>query len=242
MSPLRSADFGIDADRLGEPESILTALRRRFGGRYPVDPFGFDPMLSDLATPLMRAVVRVEVEGADRIPRTGPAVLVANRGLGVGEPAALGVAVGKVVGRRMRVVGAPGIPFVDGLVRRLGSVHASPEDLAGCLRAGHLVAVPLAPTWLRRSAGPPPLELCAAMMGFTVFPVAVTPGGPFGAPILPWRVRIGPHIALDDSYAPGDPLGAAELGDAVRRAVEGMLAGEVPDVESQPTVGRTVGV
>ncbi|MCZ7535348.1 MAG: hypothetical protein M5T61_04995 [Acidimicrobiia bacterium] len=225
MSPLRSADFGIDPDRIGEAEPIARALSRRLGGRYPVDPFGFDPMLADLATPVARALVRVRTEGADRIPETGPAVFVANRGLGIGEPMALGVAVGEMVGRRLRVVGAPGVPFVNGLVRRLGSVHASPEDLAACLRAGHLVAVPLGPTWLRTGAGSPPLELCAAMMGFTVYPVAVTPGGPLGAPIRPWRVRIGPHIELDDTYAPGDPLGAAELGDAMRRAVEEMLAG-----------------
>ena len=57
-------------------------------------------------------------------------MLVANRGLGLGEPAALGVAVGKAVGRRLRVAGAPGVPFLDALVRRLGSVHASSEDLA----------------------------------------------------------------------------------------------------------------
>lgn len=239
MSPLRSVDFGIDSDRIGDPEPLIRSLRRRLGGRYPVDPFGFDPMLADLVTPLMRALVRVEIEGAERIPATGPAVLVANRGLGVGEPAALGVAVGRSVGRRLRVVGASGVPFLGGLVRRLGSVHASPEDLAACLRAGHLVAVPLAPTWLRTGAGSPPLDLCAAMMGFTVFPVAVTPGGPLGAPILPWRVRVGPHIALDDSYPQGDPLGAAELGDALRRAVDGMLAGAVPDAPEQATAGRS---
>ncbi len=228
MSPLRSADFGIDSDQIGDPEPLPRALRRRLEGRYPIDPFGFDPMLADLTTPFARALVRVRTDGADRIPEAGPAVLVSNRGLGVGEPSALGVAVGKAVGRRLRVVGAPGVPFVNGLVRRLGAVHASPEDLAACLRSGHLVAVPLGPTWLRMGAGSPPLELCAAMMGFTVIPVAVTPGGPLGTPIRPWRVRVGPHIELDDTYAPGDPLGAAELGDAMRRAVEELLVGRAP--------------
>lgn len=240
MSPLRSADFGIDSDCIGAPESPSSSLRRRIGGRFPIDQFGFDPMLADLVTPLMRAVVRVEVEGAERIPAVGPAVLVANRGLGVWEPTALGVAVGRALDRRLRVVGAPDVPFLGGLVRRLGAVHSSPEDLGACLRAGHLVAVPLAPTWLRRGAGSPPLDLCAAMMGFTVFPVAVIPGGPLGTPILPWKVRIGPRIALDDSYAPGDPLGAAELGEVLRQAVEGMLAGEVPADPQQTTAGRAV--
>jgi len=240
VSPLRSDDFGIDSDRVGSPESLSKTLRRRLGGRYPADPFGLDPMLADLATPLVRALVRVEIEGSERIPDAGPAVLVANRGLGVGEPAALGVAVGRAVGRRLRVVGAPRVPFVGGLARRLGSVEASPEDLAACLRAGHLVAVPLAPTWLRRGVGAPPLELCAAMMGYMVLPVAITAGGPFGVPILPWRVRVGPHVALDDTYAPGDPLGAAELGDVLRRAVEGMFSGESPDTSAQATAGKAV--
>jgi hypothetical protein len=237
----QTAAYGFDPDRTADPEGLLDALRRRLTGRYPIDPFGLDPQLCDAGAPIVEALVRVRVEGAARIPESGPAVFVMNRGLGVLEPTALALAVRHQVGRRLRVVGTPGVPVVGGLLRRLGSVNGSPEDLGACLRAGHLVAVPLAPTWLRSGAGTPPLRLMQAMMGWTVLPVAVMPGGPFGTAIAPWRVLIGEHIALDSSYAAGDPLGAAELAEEARAAVDALVTGQEPAHESRPTLGLAAG-
>jgi hypothetical protein len=226
----RTRDFGLDVDRAGAPEGIGKALQRRVTGRYPVDPFGLDPQLCDLVAPVFGALLRVHVECPDRIPSSGAAALVSNRGLGFGEPTAVSVAVREVAGRRLRVVGAPSMPFASGMARRLGAISASAEDMSAALHAGHLVAAPLSPTWLRTGAGMPPLELVQAMMGFPVIPVAVRAAGPFGAPTS-WHVHIGHPVALDRSYTTGDPLGAAELGEAVRNAVSRMLAGEdVADV------------
>ena len=73
----------LDADRIARPESLLSALRRRLSGRYPVDPFGLDPQLSDALAPVLERIVRVEVHGGEHIPRVGPAVLMMNRGFGV---------------------------------------------------------------------------------------------------------------------------------------------------------------
>jgi hypothetical protein len=238
---LESSSYGLDPDRTSDPEGLLDAVRRRIGGRYPIDPFGLDAQLCDLGAPVVEALVRVRVDGAHRVPETGPAVFVMNRGLGVLEPTALALAVRRQVGRRLRVVGTPGVPFLSGLLRRLGSVSGSPEDLGACLRAGHLVAVPLAPTWLRSGAGTPPLRLVQAMMGWTVLPVAVIPGGPFGTAIAPWRILIGEHIALDSSYSAGDPLGAAELAEEARAAVDALVVGEAPAHESRPTLGLAAG-
>jgi hypothetical protein len=221
-------DFGLDADRVTPAEPIPTALRRRLAGRYPVDPFGLDPQLCDLSAPIVESLISVQVENAERIPSVGPAALVANRGLGVTEPAALAVAVRKCTQRRLRVVGAPNLAFVGGFSRRFGAVGASAEDVASTLRAGHLVAVPLSPTWLRTGAGTPPLALVQAMMEVPVIPVAVRASGPFGTPVR-WQVTIGEPCVLDHSYAPGDPLGAAELGEAVRAAVGALLRGEPVD-------------
>jgi hypothetical protein len=236
-----TAAYGLDPDRTSDPEGVLDSVRRRLGGRYPIDPFGLDPQLCDASVPIVEALVRVRVEGAHRVPETGPAVFVMNRGLGVLEPTALALAVRRQVGRRLRVVGTPGVPFLSGLLRRLGSVSGSPEDLGACLRAGHLVAVPLAPTWLRSGAGTPPLRLVQAMMGWTVLPVAVIPGGPFGTAIAPWRILIGEHIALDSSYSASDPLGAAELAEEARAAVDALVAGQEPAHESRPTLGLAAG-
>jgi 1-acyl-sn-glycerol-3-phosphate acyltransferase len=213
----------LDVDHIERVVPLTTLLRRRFDGRYPIDAFGFDPQVVDLVSPLFTAVIRVDVEGGENVPATGPAVLVANRGFGIAEPAVLGIAVRRVVARRLRIVGAPGIPALGGLARRLGAISASAPDMRACLRAGNLVAVPLAPTWLRRGAGIPPRPLLQAMTNAPIVPVAVTPGGPLGTAIAPWRVRFGPLVTLPDPYDPGDPLAAARFGEAVRDAVSGLL-------------------
>ena len=216
------ADHGIDADRVHTPESVLSVLRRRFGGRYPIDPFGADPHLMDLLTPAGQVAVRVRVEHGERIPEVGGALLVANRGLGLLEPAALAIAVREVTGRRLRIMGAPELPILGPVARKLGALRR-PDDVAALLRAGHLAAAPLAPTWLLPGAGEPPRALLAAILGFPVIPVAVLPGGPLGLPLRPWRVVIGDMVETETDAVPGDALVAAELAERVRDAVRSLL-------------------
>jgi hypothetical protein len=232
MSPLQSTEFGLDVFRAGPPPSLGEVVARRWGGRYALDPFGLDPQLCDLVAPIGRRLVPVTVVDAHRVPAGGAAVLVYNRGLGIGEPAALATGVQQETGRRVRFVAGLELGPLTSLVRRFGAVGRHPTDLAGLLRAGHLAAVPLSPTWLKTEAGRPPLDLCAAMLGYPVFPVAVVPVCRFGVPTPRFEVRVGERVVVDGSYPPGDPLGAAELGDASRDAVQAMLAGR-----AAPTAG-----
>ena len=215
--------FGLDSDRVRPAPAWTTLVRRRVAGRFALDPFGLDPQLSDACAPMLERAVRVDVEGGEHIPRVGPAVLMMNRGFGVVEPTALSVAVVREVGRRARVTGAPLVPFLGTALRRFGAISSTAEDVHAALSSGNLVIVPMAATWLRGRAGTPPLELLQSIMEFAVVPVAVRPGGPFGTAIAPWRVRVGPPVQLDPNVPAGDPLGAAELGEAVRRAVDNLL-------------------
>ena len=213
----------LDADRIARPEAPWAALRRRVAGRYPVDPFGLDPQLADLCVPLFEAAVRVRVSGGEHVPSTGPAVIVSNRGFGVAEPAALGVAVQRASGRRLRVVGAPDLPFVGTATRRLGAISSSGPDVASALRAGHLVGIPLAPTWLRTGAGDAPLAVARALTLAPIVPAAVRAVGRFGAVVGSWSVTFGPMVSLPETYDPSDPLAAARFIDAMRRAVGALL-------------------
>jgi 1-acyl-sn-glycerol-3-phosphate acyltransferase len=213
----------LDADRVSRPESLPRALTRRFGGHYPVDPFGLDPQLADIVTPLFTFALPLQVEGGEHVPRTGAATIVANRGFGLIEPAALGVAVQRATGRRLRVIGAPAVPFLGALTRRLGAISASEQEVAVAIRAGHLVGVPLSPTWLRTSAGVPPHALMSALTHAPIIPAAVTAAGPFGFAVRGWRVRFGPYVQLDEPYDADDPLAAAHFGDAMRTAVRALL-------------------
>ncbi len=102
-SPVALPNYGIDADRVLATDSLLAAARRRLDGRYAIDQFGGDPHLMDLVAPIPEMLVRERVEGAEHLPRTGPALLVSNRGFGVVEPIVLGLAVRRAAGS------APGV-------------------------------------------------------------------------------------------------------------------------------------
>ena len=213
----------LDVDHIARPEAPWDAVRRRVSGRYPVDPFGLDPQLADLVTPLFSAAVRVRVAGGEHVPSAGPAVIVSNRGFGFAEPSALAVAVNRASGRRLRVVGAPDFPVFGRATRRLGEISSSGPDVATALRAGHLVGIPLAHTWLRTGAGEAPLAVARALTLAPIVPAAVRPLGRFGTVIGSWAVTFGPMVTLADPYAPDEPLAAARFTDAMRRAVAALL-------------------
>jgi hypothetical protein len=213
----------LDDERVGRPEAPVTSIKRRFSGRYPIDPFGLDPQLADLVVPAFTVALPVRVSGGEHVPEHGPATIVANRGFGVVEPAALCLAVQRATGRRLRVIGAPSMPFLGALARRFGAIAASEPDITVALRAGHLVGVPLAHTFLRTGAGAPPHALMPALTHARIIPAAVLPGGPFGTAFGPWQVRFGPLVTLDDPYDPDDPLAAARFADAMRVAVRALL-------------------
>jgi len=203
-------------------------LRRRVDGGYALDAFGADPQLQDLVAPIANRMVRVELTGAEHIPAVGPATLVANRGYGLAEPFVLATAVRTAVGRRLRIEGAPPLPIARDLAYKLGALGFHADDVRAALQAGHLVGLPLAPTWWRTGAGAPPREVMLACTGAPMIPVAIKPGGPFNLALRPWQVIVGEPITIPKSAGTGDPLAAAELGDRVRRAVRALL-GDAPN-------------
>ena len=213
----------LDPDRIARPESPWNAIRRRIAGRYPVDPFGLDPQLADLTVPVFEAAIRVRLAGGQHVPATGAAVIVSNRGFGVAEPAALGIAVQRACGRRLRVVGAPTLPFFGTAMRRLGAISSSSPDVASALHAGYLDGIPLAPTWLRTGAGDAPHAVARALTLAPIVPAAVRAVGRFGSVVGSWEVTFGPMVTLSDPYDPDDPLAAARFTEAMRRAVGALL-------------------
>lgn len=218
-------NFGIDSDRLLARDSLLDAARRRWAGRYAVDEFGGDPHLQDFVLAPVVGRIPLHVIGGDRLPRFGPALLVANRGPGFLEPLVLSGAVQRTVRRRLRLVGMPNPPLLGTLTHKLGGVGRRAGDVAAVLRAGHLAAAPLAMTLSATGVGEAPRAVIAATLGFPLLPVAVRAGGPAGLPTRPWVVTVGDVLAPPEGTEPGDPLAAAELAEAVRAAISGMLAG-----------------
>ena len=225
MSRVESAlpNYGIDADQVLGKESIFTAVRRRFDGRYAVDEFGGDPSIMDALAPIPSALIRIDVEHAEHLPRRGPALLVANRGFGLFEPFVLGLAVRRALGRWLRIVGAPNLPVLGPAASKIGAIGNRPADVAALLRAGHLAGAPLGMTWMRAGAGHPPRALVAATLGYPVIPVAIRPGGPWNLQLRPWKVLVGEAMLPPVGTETHDQLAAAELSEQVRAAVQRLL-------------------
>lgn len=223
VSPAPVPNYGIDADRVLERDGLVDAARRRWDGRYAVDEFGGDPHLQDLLLVPVAGRVPVRVHDGARLPRSGPALLIANRGLGLVEPIVLAGAVQRETGRRLRIAGLANPPLVSMLAHKLGGISRRAGDVAAVLRAGHLAAAPLARSWSVIGTGEAPRALIAATLGFPLLPVAILPEGPAGVPLRGWSVRVGETLAPAEGAEAGDPLAAAELSEAVRSSISDLL-------------------
>jgi 1-acyl-sn-glycerol-3-phosphate acyltransferase len=131
----------------------LAFLRRRLSGNYLVDDYGFDEDLTEhvilpLLRPLYNDWFRVEVNGADNLPASGGALLVANHAGGLwpldSAMAAIAVHEHTADGRHLRMLGADllfGAPGLGTLARKTGATLACNPDAERLLAAGELVGV-----------------------------------------------------------------------------------------------------
>ena len=142
-----------------EPEpsrSLLDGLgdfvRRRLDGNYPIDDFGYDAelwreILIPLGRPLYERYFRVRAIGVDRIPSSGPALLVGNHSGTIPVDAVMvqhAVATEHPQHRTVRNVAADlafHMPFIGPLARKTGNAVACDEDTHELLRRGELVGV-----------------------------------------------------------------------------------------------------
>jgi hypothetical protein len=205
------------------PRDLLRAAGRRRSGDYDVDPWGADPDWLDILS-VVSPLLRVRIDGAERLPHHGGALLVTNRRLGIGEPLALAVGLRRQTGRLVRPVGVPDGKTLSPFVRRFGMIRSSASEIRSVLAAGNMVVVGLTSS-LRREAGTVASELMAPALELSlpVFPVATVGGELSGS----WRVHIGAPIPPPSSVR-RTPLAAAELADRARAGVQMLLEDEFP--------------
>jgi 1-acyl-sn-glycerol-3-phosphate acyltransferase len=126
--------------------------RRQVTGEGAADDFGFDPdfnarVLLPLARVLYRQWFRVQLNGLDRVPVAGPALLVANHS-GVLPLDAIMLQTGVYdehpAHRNLRLLGADlvyELPVLAALARRAGHTRACPANAHRLLLDGELVGV-----------------------------------------------------------------------------------------------------
>ncbi|MBN9737266.1 acyltransferase family protein [Pseudonocardia sp. P1] len=133
-------------------EQVLEFLRRRLGGDYQVDEFGFDPELTEaLVLPVLRPLYqrwfRVETIGTHHIPETGGALLVANHSGTLPLDAVMTtVAVhdDHPANRHLRLLGADlmfTMPVSGSLARKSGATLACNPDAERLMSSGEIVGV-----------------------------------------------------------------------------------------------------
>ena len=139
-------------DSSSDGEGLGAFIRRRLSGDYPVDDFGYDRELSrdillPLARPLYEKYFRTRTLGIDRIPREGPALLVANHSGTLPLDAVMlqyAIAAEHPEERVLRNIGANLVwqmPGISHLARKSGNAVANEDDALELLRRGEIVGV-----------------------------------------------------------------------------------------------------
>jgi 1-acyl-sn-glycerol-3-phosphate acyltransferase len=129
-----------------------THARHLARATYDVDPIGLDPVVAEMVWHLVNFLYfdyfRVEVEGAEHLPASGAALVVANHGGGFlpYDAAILNAVVANEpeVPRRLRVIGTEifnMLPWVSHLYRKAGAAYAARGDVVHLLGAGRIVGV-----------------------------------------------------------------------------------------------------
>lgn len=217
--------MSLDVVRRGVPGATLAVgVARRARGAYHVDEWGLDPELVALANPIFATRWDIEVQGAEWLPAVGGAVLVFNRRFGVSEPWVLARGIRQATGRFVRTVGVPDIAPIGPFLRRFGGVLDRTDEVAGLLRAGQLVGLPMTrDVRSRERVGQLDVERIEAAIqtGSPVVPVALV-GREVGRS---WRIVVGEPLS---PTAHGGPLAAAELAEATRGASQVLLDESLP--------------
>ncbi|ALL78516.1 hypothetical protein AD006_08660 [Pseudonocardia sp. EC080610-09] len=152
MPPVPDADDDEQPAWEAGLEQVLEFLRRRLGGDYQVDEFGFDPELTEaLVLPVLRPLYqrwfRVETIGTHHIPETGGALLVANHSGTLPLDAVMTtVAVhdDHPANRHLRLLGADlmfTMPVSGSLARKSGATLACNPDAERLMSSGEIVGV-----------------------------------------------------------------------------------------------------
>ena len=187
--------------------------------RHMVDDWGRDPDFVAKIWSLSRLRWDVAVNGHERLPKRGGALIVVSTRRFALAPVFAALSIGGAIGRPVRFVGRPDIAPLGPLMQRLGGLLTRADEIAGALRAGQLVVMGADATRHPRQVGHVDHRLVGATVaaGTKVFPAA-TSSVPF---LRSARVEIGPDVRPDRRRR--GPLTELELADSLESAIQQLL-------------------
>ena len=208
---------------------------RRLGGDYGEDEWGYDSEFADNVEPLAAFLYerwwRVHVEGAEKVPAHGRALLTANH---AGMLPWDGVMVSMAIMREHPLPRRPRflvldwafrLPYVSVVMRKMGGVVASPHNARRLLEQDELVAVfpegvkgtgkPFSERYRLQRFGRGGFVELALRTGAPIVPVAVVGSEEIypmlGQSSLAARVLRAPYFPLTPTFPWLGPLGAVPL-------------------------------
>lgn len=131
----------------------VSFVKRRLSGEYTTDPYGLDREVIEIVRPFLRFMYRtwwrIEVEGLERVPAEGRALLVANHsGVLPWDGAMIATAVAEDhpaqndrIVRSLHLHWFSTLPFVAPALAAVGQVPGLPENAVRLLESDELVCV-----------------------------------------------------------------------------------------------------
>ncbi len=207
------------------------------------DDWGYDPRFARALAPVLDRIYdhwwHVKVTGPERVPATGPALIVANRS--AGEPwdaAMIATALRRHGGRDLRALGLDplfALPWAGTTLRRAGALPNRSENARRLLAEGHVVLVfpeegaPESRYHVGRFGRGEFVEV-ALRAGAPVVPCAVVAAGrlplpgPLALPALPssWRIEFCAPVDLSayGADAANERRLVLEASDAIREQLQ----------------------
>jgi 1-acyl-sn-glycerol-3-phosphate acyltransferase len=221
--PLRPAG-GRSRARRGHADVDLDAVTdapRTIGLRptFEVDDWGRDAWMIKALGPLGRIRWDVSVGGAQHVPATGPALLVANARRFSLSSVYASWALSNVTGRVVRFVGRPDIAPVGPFMRRIGALLDRPDEVANALRNGEVVLISAEGTSHPRHVGAIRHELLtgAVLLDTPVVPVATMSN------VVGRTARVEVAAAIRRRRVRRGPLAEVELADELQLQLQRQL-------------------
>ena len=218
-----------------DARETLTRIVDRMEGDYAEDEWGFDEEFTELVEPFFAFLYetwwRVRVEGAERVPAHGRALLTANHaGILPWDATMISVALLREHPlprnpRFMVLNWAFDLPWVSSGMRKVGGVVASPFNAMRLLEQDHLVAVfpegvkgtgkPYSERYRLQRFGRGGFVEIALRTGAPIVPVAVVGSEEIYPKIadLPWVARLigAPYFPVTPTFPLLGPLGVIPL-------------------------------